>query len=98
MKNTKYSYLLISLIIILFTGCDGSDSSRKPTEKSKSSNQAEVPQKKESWKGGSQKKGGKGFRQSNNKKKANVRLKEIKSETLKIQTTYVGSLLPNQRV
>ena len=98
MKNTKYSYLLISLIIILFTGCDGSDSSRKPTEKSKTTNQAEVPQKKESWKGGSQKKGGKGFRQSNNKKKTNVRLKEIKPETLKIQTTYVGSLLPNQRV
>ena len=98
MKNTKYSYLLISLIIILFTGCDGSDSSRKPTENSKTPNQAEVPQKKESWKGGSQKKGGKGFRQSNNKKKTNVRLKEIKSETLKIQTTYVGSLLPNQRV
>ena len=98
MKNTKYLYLLISLIIILFTGCDGSDSSRNPTEKSKNPNQAEVPQKKESWKGGSQKKGGKGFRQSNNKKKTNVRLKEIKPETLKIQTTYVGSLLPNQRV
>ena len=98
MKNTKYSYLLISLIIILFTGCDGSDSSRNPTEKSKTPNQAEVPQKKESWKGGSQKKGEKGFRQSNNKKKTNVRLKEIKPETLKIQTTYVGSLLPNQRV
>ena len=98
MKNTKYSYLLISLIIILFTGCDGSDSSRNPTEKSKNPNQAEVPQKKESWKGGSKKKGGKGFRQSNNKKKTNVRLKEIKPETLKIQTTYVGSLLPNQRV
>ena len=98
MKNTKYLYLLISLIIILFTGCDGSDSSRKPTEKSKTTNQAEVPQKKESWKGGSKKKGEKGFRQSNNKKKTNVRLKEIKPETLKIQTTYVGSLLPNQRV
>ena len=98
MKNTKYLYLLISLIIILFTGCDGSDSSRKPTEKSKTTNQAEVPQKKESWKGGSKKKGEKDFRQSNNKKKTNVRLKEIKPETLKIQTTYVGSLLPSQRV
>ncbi len=98
MKNSKNLYLLIILIIILFTGCDGSDSSRKQTERSKSSNQAEVPQKKESWKGGSQKKGEKGFRQGNNKKKSNVRLKEIKPETLKIQTTYVGSLLPNQRV
>ena len=98
MKNSKNLYLLIILIIILFTGCDGSDSSRNPTEKSKNPNQAEVPQKKESWKGGSKKKGEKGFRQSNNKKKTNIRLKEIKPETLKIQTTYVGSLLPSQRV
>ena len=98
MKNTKYSYLLIGLITILLTGCDGPDSSRKPTEKSKTTIQDDVPQKKESWKGGSKKKGEKGFRQSNNKKKTNVRLKEIKPETLKIQTTYVGSLLPNQRV
>ena len=98
MKNTKYSYLLIGLIIILLTGCDGPDSSRKPTEKNKTTIQADVPQKKESWKGGSKKKGEKGFRQSNNKKKTNVRLKEIKPETLKIQTTYVGSLLPFQRV
>ena len=98
MKNTKYSYLLIGLITILLTGCDGPDSSRKPTEKNKTTIQADVPQKKESWKGGSKKKGEKGFRQSNNKKKTNVRLKEIKPETLKIQTTYVGSLLPFQRV
>ena len=76
MKKNNYLYLLIGLIIILFTGCDRSDSSRKPTEKNKTPNQAEVPQKKESWKGGSQKKGGKGFRQSNNKKKTNVRLKK----------------------
>jgi len=98
MKNTKYAYLLIGLIIILLTGCDGPDSSRKPTEKNKTTIQADIPQKKESWKGGSKKKGEKGFRQSNNKKKTNIRLKEIKPETLKIQTTYVGSLLPFQRV
>jgi len=98
MKNKKYLYLLFSLIIILFTGCDESNSSRKPTEKSENSKKAEVPQKNESWKGGLQKKKGKGFRQSNNKKKTNVRLKEIKPGTLEIQTTYVGSLLPNQRV
>ena len=44
------------------------------------------------------KKGKKGFIQNNNKKKTNVRLKEIEPGSLKIQTTYVGSLLPNQRV
>ena len=98
MKKNNYLYLLIGLIIILFTGCDRSDSSRNQTGKSEAPNQAEVPQKKESWKGGSPKNGKKGFSQSNNKKKTNVRLKEIKPGTMKIQTTYVGSLLPNQRV
>ena len=98
MKKNNYLYLLIGLIIILFTGCDGSDSDRNQTEKSEAPNQAEVRQKKENWKGGSPKTGEKGFRQSNNKKKTNVRLKEIEPGTMKIQTTYVGSLLPNQRV
>ena len=77
MKNNKYLYLLFCLIIIFFTGCDGSDSARKPTEKNETPNQTEVRQKKESWKGGSQKKGGKGFSQRNNKKTTNVRLKKI---------------------
>ena len=98
MKNNKYLYLLFCLIIIFFTGCDRPESVRKKSEKSDSSNQAEVPQKNESWKGGSPKKGKKGFIQNNIKKKTNVRLKEIEPGSLKIQTTYVGSLLPNQRV
>ena len=98
MKNNKYLYLLFCLIIIFFTGCDRPESARKKSEKSDSSNQAEVPQKNESWKGGSPKKAKKGFIQNNNKKKTNVRLKEIEPGSLKIQTTYVGSLLPNQRV
>ncbi len=98
MKNNKYLYLLISLIIILFTGCDGSDSALKPSEKNETPNPTEVPQKKESWKGGSSEKGKKALSKGKNKKKTNVRLKEIDAGSLKIQTTYVGSLLPNQRV
>ena len=98
MKNNKYLYLLISLIIILFMGCDGSDSALKPSEKNETPNPTEVPQKKESWKGGSSEKGKKALSKGKNKKKTNVRLKEIEAGSLKIQTTYVGSLLPNQRV
>ena len=45
MKNNKYLYLLISLIIILFTGCDGSDSALKPSEKNETPNPTVVPQK-----------------------------------------------------
>ena len=98
MKNNKYLYLLISLIIILFMGCDGSDSALKPSEKNETPNPTMVPQKKESWKGGLSEKGKKAFSKGKNKKKTNVRLKEIEAGSLKIQTTYVGSLLPNQRV
>ena len=98
MKNKKILYLLIALILIYFTGCEGSDPARNPTEKKDGPNQAVVTKKKESWKGGSPEKGKKQFRTSNNKKKTNVRLKEIEPGALKIQTTYVGYLLPNQRV
>ena len=98
MKNKKILYLLITLIFIYFTGCEGSDPARNPTEKKDAPNQAVVSKKKESWKGGSPEKGKKPFRTSNNKKKTNVRLKEIEPGALKIQTTYVGYLLPNQRV
>ena len=53
MKNNKFLYLLITVIFIYFAGCEGSDSSRNPTEKKDVPNQAAVPKKKESWKGGS---------------------------------------------
>ncbi len=79
-------------------GCDASDSDRKPTEKKEVPNQVKVQQKKESWKGVSSGKGEKAFRKGNNKKKTNVRLKKIVPGSMKIQTTYVGSLLPYQRV
>ena len=98
MKNNKFLYLLITVIFIYFAGCEGSDSSRNPTEKKDAPNQAAVPKKKESWKGGSPETGKKPFKKSNNKKKTNVRIKEIEQGSLKIQTTYVGYLLPNQRV
>ena len=77
MKNKKILYLLITLIFIYFTGCEGSDPARNPTEKKDAPNQTVVTKKKESWKWGSPEKGKKQFRTSNNKKKTNVRLKEI---------------------
>ena len=98
MKNNKFLYLLITVIFIYFIGCEGSDPARNPTEKKDAPNQAVVSKKKESWKGGSSEAGKKPLRKSNNKKKTNVKLKKIEPGSLKIQTTYVGSLLPNQRV
>ena len=98
MKKNKFSYFLIVAIFFYLTGCEGSDSSRKSTEKKDARNQVATAQKKDGLKARSPAKGQKGFRKGNNKKKTNVRLKEIEPGSLKIQTTYVGSLLPNQRV
>ena len=98
MKKNKFSYFLIAAIFFYLTGCEGSDSSRKSTEKKDARNQVATAQKKDGLKARSPAKGKKGFRKGNNKKKTNVRLKEIEPGSLKIQTTYVGSLLPNQRV
>ena len=98
MKKNKFLYFLIFAIFFYLTGCEGSDSSRKSTEKKDARNQVATAQKKDGLKARSPAKGKKGFRKGNNKKKTNVRLKEIEPGSLKIQTTYVGSLLPNQRV
>ena len=98
MKKNKFSYFLIVAIFFYLTGCEGSDSSRKSTEKKDARNQVATAQKKDGLKARSPAKVKKGFRKGNNKKKTNVRLKEIEPGSLKIQTTYVGSLLPNQRV
>ena len=98
MKKNKFSYFLFVAIFFYLTGCEGSDSSRKSTEKKDARNQVATAQKKDGLKARSPAKGKKGFRKGNNKKKTNVRLKEIEPGSLKIQTTYVGSLLPNQRV
>ena len=98
MKNTKFSYLLFAAIFFYLTGCEGSDPVPESTKKKDARNQAAITQKKEAWKGGSPETGEKTFRKSNNKNQTNVRTKEIEPGSLKIQTTYVGYLLPNQRV
>ena len=76
MKNNRFLYLLITVIFIYFTGCEGSDPARNPTEKKDAPYQDAVPKKKGSWNGGSSETGKKPFRKSNNKNKTNVRLKK----------------------
>ena len=57
MKKNKFSYFLFVAIFFYLTGCEGSDSSRKSTEKKDARNQAAIAQKKAAWKGGSPEKG-----------------------------------------
>ena len=98
MKNNKFLYLLFPIILFYLIGCERSDPIAKSTKHNDTSDQVAISQKKESWRGessGAEKKFG---RKSKNKKKTNVRIKIIEPGSLKIQTTYVGYLLPNQRV
>ena len=97
MKDTWQLNLLIVLMFLLFSGCENSTSGSSASSKNGSRDQAKNFQKKEpiSSETASRRKPGKN---RDNKKKTNVRVHEVDLESLSIQSTYVGNLLPNQRV
>ena len=97
MKDTWQLNLLIVLMSLLFSGCENSTSGSSASSKNGSRDQAKNFQKKEpiSSETASRRKPSKN---RDNKKKTNVRVHEVDLESLSIQSTYVGNLLPNQRV
>ena len=97
MKNTWQLFLLILLMFFLFSGCENSTSGSSASSKNGSRDQAKNFQKKEPI-NGETKSRRKPSKYRDNKKKTNVRVQEIDMESLSIQHTYVGNLLPNQRV
>jgi membrane fusion protein (multidrug efflux system) len=97
MKNTWQLFLLIVLLLFLFSGCENSTSGSSASSKNGSRNQAKNFQKKEPINGETISRR-KPSKYQDNKKKTNVRVKEIDLESLSIQHTYVGNLLPNQRL
>ena len=96
-KNPLQLLLLFVLMFFLFTGCEKTSSGSAESNKNGSRDQTKSFQKKEASKGGaaSRRKPGK---KRDNKKKTNVRVQEVNLESLSIKSTYVGNLLPNQRV
>jgi len=93
-------FFLISLVTFSFASCEKNNNTEKLSSNKESNGQAKIYQKQESGKGG---KGGKGSwdqigKKVSNKKKNNVRIKLVESDSFNIRTTYVGSLLPNNRV
>ncbi len=97
-KSTfKKLFFLISLVTFSFVGCEKNNSSEKHNSNKESNDKAKIYQKKESEKG---RKGswGKFDKKLNNKKKNNVRIKFVESDSFNVKRTYVGSLLPNNRV
>ena len=97
MKNHQQLFLLIVLMFFLFSGCEKSTSGSAASSKNGSREQAKSFQKKEPIYGETTSRR-KPSKKRDNKKKTNVRVQEIDLESLSIQSTYVGNLLPNQRV
>ena len=97
MKNPQQLFLLIVLMFFLFSGCENSTSGSSASSKNGSRDQAKNFQKKEPINGETASRR-KPSKKRDNKKKTNVRVQEVDLESLSIQSTYVGNLLPNQRV
>ena len=97
MKNYWQLILLILLMFLLNSGCESSNSGSAESNKNGSRDQAKNFQKKELYNGGT-KPGRKLSKNRNNEKRTNVRVHEVDLESLSIQYTYVGNLLPNQRL
>ena len=96
-KNPLQLLLLFVLMFFLFTGCEKTSSGSAESNKNGSRDQTKSFQKKEASKGktAALRKPGK---KRDNKKRTNVRVQEVNLESLSIKSTYVGNLLPNQRV
>ena len=96
-KNPLQLLLLIVLIFFLFSGCEKPNSGSAPSGKKGSEDQAKSYQKKEANNGEAASRGKPGKKRGS-KKKTNVRVQKVALESLSIKSTYVGNLLPNQRV
>ena len=97
MKNYWQLILLILLMFLLNSGCERPNSGSAASNKNGSRDQAKSFQKKELY-NGETKPGRKLIKNRNNEKRTNVRVHEVDLESLSIQYTYVGNLLPNQRL
>ena len=84
-------------MFLLNSGCERSNSGSAASNKNGSRDQAKSFQKKELY-NGETKPGRKLSKNRNNEKRTNVRVHEVDLESLSIQYTYVGNLLPNQRL
>ena len=97
MKNPQPLFLLIVVMFFLFSGCEKSTSGSAASSNNGSREQAKSFQKKEPIYGETASRR-KPSKKLDNKKKTNVRVQEVYLESLSIQSTYVGNLLPNQRL
>ena len=98
MTKPSFLFFLISTILLSFAGCEKPNSDSPASKKNEPRDQAVSYQKKESKYEKPSDSRKKFSSAGKNQKKTNVRIKQVNLESLSIQSTYVGYLLPNKRV
>ena len=98
MTRSSFLFFLIATILLSFSGCEKPNSDSPASKKNEMRNQSVSYQKKETKYEKPSDSRKKFSSVGKNQKKTNVRIKQVNLESLSIQSTYVGYLLPNKRV
>ena len=98
MTRSSFLIFLIATILLSFSGCEKPNSDSPASKKNEPRDQAVSYQEKETKYEKPSDSRKKFSSVGNNQKKTNVRIKQVNLESLSIQSTYVGYLLPNKRV
>ena len=98
MTRSSFLFFLIATILLSFSGCEKPNSDSPASKKNEPRDQAVSYQKKETKYEKPSDSRKKFSTVGKNQKKTNVRIKQVNLESLSIQSTYVGYLLPNKRV
>ena len=98
MTRSSFLFFLIATILLSFSGCEKPNSDSPASKKNEPQDQAVSYQEKENKYEKPSDSRKKFSSVGNNQKKTNVRIKQVNLESLSIQSTYVGYLLPNKRV
>ena len=98
MTRSSFLFFLIATILLSFSGCEKPNSDSPASKKNEPRDQAVSYQEKENKYEKPSDSRKKFSSVGKNQKKTNVRIKQVNLESLSIQSTYVGYLLPNKRV
>ena len=98
MTRPSFIFLLIATILLSFLGCEKPNSDSPASKKNEPRDEAVSYQKKVTKYEKPSDSRKKFSTVGKNQKKTNVRIKQVNLESLSIQSTYVGYLLPNKRV
>ena len=98
MTRSSFLFFLIATILLSFSGCEKPNSDSPASKKNEPQDQAVSYQEKETKYEKPSDSRKKFSSVGKNQKKTNVRIKQVNLESLSIQSTYVGYLLPNKRV